>query len=133
MAIEDRKKRSCHDEATQMSDLTGRRVEPWEVAFFNGAAILHDVIPVQTRDHDSEQVAFRGGSFRAPTRRGHRQEAEEVSAKKGVRLYRIVARKPSVFFAQPKPCLPLWSNGTIQRFCYEFVLCLGMRNAMLYT
>ena len=98
MAIEDRKKRS-HDEATQMSDLTGRRVEPWEVAFFNGAAILHDVIPVQTRDHDSEQVAFRGGSFRAPTRRGHRQEAEEVSAKKGLRLYRIVTRKPSVFFA----------------------------------
>ncbi len=46
-----------------MSDLTGRRVEPWEVAFFNGAAIL-DVIPVHTRDEHQEQVAFRGGSFR---------------------------------------------------------------------
>ena len=80
VAIEERKKKSSSDceAAAQMSDLTGRRVEPWEVAFFNGAAIL-DVIPVQSRDHDSEQVAFRGGSFRAPTRRGHRQETEEVS------------------------------------------------------
>ena len=73
--VESRKR---SEDATQMSDLTGRRVEPWEVAFFNGAAIL-DVIPVQSRDHDLEQVAFRGGSFRAPTRRGHRQESEEVS------------------------------------------------------
>ena len=65
------------DVASHMSDLTGRRVEPWEVAFFNGAAIL-DAIPVQSRDEDAEQVAFRGGSFRATTRRGG-QDAEEVS------------------------------------------------------
>ena len=47
-AEEDVSRRRSED-ATQMSDLTGRRVEPWEVAFFNGAAIL-DAIPVQSRD-----------------------------------------------------------------------------------
>ncbi len=41
----------------QMSELTGRKVEPWEVAFFNGGAIL-DEIPIQTRD-TTEQIAFR--------------------------------------------------------------------------
>jgi hypothetical protein len=58
-----------------MSDLTGRRIEPWEVAFFNGAAIL-DVIPVQTRDQHQDQVAFRGGSFRAPLKRQGRDNYE---------------------------------------------------------
>ena len=92
VAIEERKKKSSSDceAAAQMSDLTGRRVEPWEVAFFNGAAIL-DVIPVQSRDHDSEQVAFRGGSFRAPTRRGHRQETEEVSERASGRSHLVIA------------------------------------------
>ena len=42
-----------------MSDLTGRQVEEWEVAYFNGAAIL-DEIPVANRDQ-TNQVAFRYG------------------------------------------------------------------------
>lgn len=40
-----------------MSDLTGRQVEAWEVAYFNGAAIL-DEIPVANREQ-TDQIAFR--------------------------------------------------------------------------
>ena len=53
-AEEDVSRRRSED-ATQMSDLTGRRVEPWEVAFFNGAAIL-DAIPVQSRDQGRNSI-----------------------------------------------------------------------------
>ena len=41
----------------KISDVTGRQVEPWEVAYFNGAAIL-DEIPVANRDR-TDQVVFR--------------------------------------------------------------------------
>ena len=44
--------------------MTGKQVESWEVAYFNGAAIL-DEIPVANRDQ-TDQVAFRdrsGGGF----------------------------------------------------------------------
>ena len=41
----------------KISDVTGRQVEPWEVAYFNGAAIL-DEIPVSNRDQ-TDQVVFR--------------------------------------------------------------------------
>ena len=37
----------------------GPDAEPWEVAYFNGAAIL-DTIPVKTRD-STDQVVFRDG------------------------------------------------------------------------
>ena len=41
----------------KISDVTGRQVESWEVAYFNGAAIL-DEIPVANRDQ-TDQIAFR--------------------------------------------------------------------------
>ena len=41
----------------KISDVTGRQVESWEVAYFNGAAIL-DEIPVSNRDQ-TDQVVFR--------------------------------------------------------------------------
>ena len=40
--------------------MTGKQVESWEVAYFNGAAIL-DEIPVANRDQ-TDQVAFRDRS-----------------------------------------------------------------------
>ena len=131
VALEERKKSSDCEAAAQMSDLTGRRVEPWEVAFFNGAAIL-DVIPVQSRDHDSEQVAFRGGSFRAPTRRGHRQETEEVSERVSGRCQADPLSNCRAFY---EPCpndqssrnlflLGAFSFLDKCAFCFEFVLCL---------
>ena len=46
-------------EVRHISDLTGRQVEAWEVAYFNGAAIL-DEIPVANRDQ-TDQIAFRDG------------------------------------------------------------------------
>ena len=48
------------DEPRKISDLTGRQVESWEVAYFNGAAIL-DEIPVSNRDQ-TDQVVFREGN-----------------------------------------------------------------------
>ena len=54
-AAEEDVSRRRSEDATQMSDLTGRRVEPWEVAFFNGAAIL-DAIPVQSRDQGCNSI-----------------------------------------------------------------------------
>ena len=48
------------DETRKISDLTGRQVESWEVAYFNGAAIL-DEIPVSNRDQ-TDQVVFREGN-----------------------------------------------------------------------
>ena len=54
-AAEEDVSRRRSEDATQMSDLTGRRVEPWEVAFFNGAAIL-DAIPVQSRDQGRNSI-----------------------------------------------------------------------------
>jgi hypothetical protein len=45
---------------TNPDQMSGRKVEPWEMAFFNGGAIM-DEIPVSSRDlHD--QIAFRDGS-----------------------------------------------------------------------
>ena len=40
--------------------MTGKQVESWEVAYFNGAAIL-DEIPVANRDQ-TDQIAFRDRS-----------------------------------------------------------------------
>ena len=48
------------DETRKISDLTGKQVESWEVAYFNGAAIL-DEIPVSNRDQ-TDQVVFREGN-----------------------------------------------------------------------
>lgn len=48
------------NEVRNISDLTGRQVESWEVAYFNGAAIL-DEIPVANRDQ-TDQVVFRDGN-----------------------------------------------------------------------
>ncbi len=53
------------DGAKEMSALAGRRVDPWEVAYFNGAAVL-DEIPVRGRADNVEQVAFRGPSEQLP-------------------------------------------------------------------
>ena len=44
-------------DARKISDATGKQVESWEVAYFNGAAIL-DEIPVANRD-ETDQVVFR--------------------------------------------------------------------------
>ena len=44
-------------DARKISDATGKQVESWEVAYFNGAAIL-DEIPVSNRDQ-TDQVVFR--------------------------------------------------------------------------
>ena len=54
----------------KISDVTGRQVESWEVAYFNGAAIL-DEIPVSNRDQ-TDQVVFRdrGGGGQSQTQQG---------------------------------------------------------------
>ena len=63
----------------KISDVTGRQVESWEVAYFNGAAIL-DEIPVSNRDH-TDQVVFRdrGGGGQSQTQQGQVGCSSEIS------------------------------------------------------
>ena len=63
----------------KISDVTGRQVESWEVAYFNGAAIL-DEIPVSNRDQ-TDQVVFRdrGGGGQSQTQQGQVGCSSEIS------------------------------------------------------
>ena len=71
----------------KISDVTGRQVESWEVAYFNGAAIL-DEIPVSNRDQ-TDQVVFRdrGGGGQSQTQQGQVGCSSEISLEFSHKFY----------------------------------------------
>jgi len=82
---EDAKNTPNESDARKNSDATGKQVESWEVAYFNGAAIL-DEIPVANRDQ-TDQVVFRG-------RRGDGQSQAQLSQRRpGLDANRYATKK----------------------------------------
>ena len=71
----------------KISDVTGRQVESWEVAYFNGAAIL-DEIPVSNRDQ-TDQVVFRdrGGGGQSQTQHAQVGCSSEISLEFSHKFY----------------------------------------------
>ena len=71
----------------KISDVTGRQVESWELAYFNGAAIL-DEIPVSNRDQ-TDQVVFRdrGGGGQSQTKQGQVGCSSEISLEFSHKFY----------------------------------------------